>query len=63
VPWALGGKTEVEGMSLLCVHHHSRLSRGWRLERLPDRKAIAQAPGAAVSIRTRAGPVPPLLSG
>src|SRR5437879_3547655 len=32
-PWALGGGTEVEGMSLLCGNHHGKLDRGWRLQR------------------------------
>jgi hypothetical protein len=27
LPWVLGGRTEVEGMSLLCTPHHRRLSR------------------------------------
>jgi len=34
--WARGGKTEVEGMRLLCTPHHGRLSKGWRLERQAD---------------------------
>jgi len=32
VPWALGGGTDVEGMSLLCVNHHRKLGTaagGW----------------------------------
>ena len=48
VPWALGGRTEIEGMSLLCSVHHGLLGRGWRLERLPDRRLIARpAPAPA----------------
>ncbi len=63
VPWASGGKTEVEGMSLLCVRHHRRLSRGWRLERLPDRRVIAHAPRPGGAVRNHAVPAPLLLSG
>ena len=44
VPWARGGKTEIEGMSLLCGKHHRKLGRGWRLERLPDRRMVAHPP-------------------
>jgi hypothetical protein len=44
VPWAQGGKTEIEGMRLLCTPHHRRLSRGWRLERLPDRRYAVHPP-------------------
>jgi 5-methylcytosine-specific restriction protein A len=43
-PWALGGETEVEGMALLCLPHHRKLERGWRLERLPDGRRIAHPP-------------------
>jgi hypothetical protein len=43
-PWAQGGKTEIEGMRLLCTPHHGRLSRGWRLERLPDRRYVVHPP-------------------
>ena len=63
VPWASGGETEVEGMSLLCARHHGRLSRGWRLERLPDRRVVAHAPRPAPAVRTRSDPAPLLLSG
>jgi hypothetical protein len=44
VPWAQGGETEVEGMRLLCVPHHRKLDRGWRLERLPNRQMVAHPP-------------------
>jgi hypothetical protein len=44
VPWRLGGKTEVEGMSLLCAKHHVLLSKGWRLERLPDGRVVVHPP-------------------
>jgi hypothetical protein len=40
----LGGKTEVEGMSLLCAKHHVLLSKGWRLERLPDGRVVVHPP-------------------
>ena len=50
VPWRSGGETEVDGMRLLCTGHHARLSRGWRLERLPDRRMVVHPPG-------RSGPV------
>ena len=41
VPWMLGGKTDVEGMSLLCAKHHRLLSQGWCLERLSDGRMVA----------------------
>jgi Domain of unknown function (DUF222) len=44
VPWASGGGTEVEGMLLLCTRHHAKVGRGWRLERLPDRRVVAHPP-------------------
>ena len=44
VPWRLGGKTEVEGMTLLCAKHHRMVSRGWRLERLPDGEVVVHPP-------------------
>jgi hypothetical protein len=44
LPWARGGETEVEAMRLLCVPHHRKLARGWRLERLPDRRMIVHPP-------------------
>ena len=50
VPWRSGGETDVDGMRLLCGKHHARLSRGWRLERLPDRRMVVHPPG-------RPGPV------
>ena len=43
LPWALGGRTEIDGMTLLCKPHPGRLSRGWRLERLPDRRMTSWA--------------------
>jgi hypothetical protein len=43
-PWATGGETEVEWMSLLCNGHHRKLSQGWQLERLPDRRMIVHPP-------------------
>jgi hypothetical protein len=55
VPWALGGNTEVEGMSLLCARHHGRLSRGWRLERLPDRLLVVHPPKPPGPVRGHAG--------
>jgi hypothetical protein len=42
--WVRGGDTDVDLMSLVCTPHHGRLSRGWRLERLPDRRMVAHAP-------------------
>ena len=54
-PWASGGETEVEGMSLLCVRHHGRLSRGWRLERLPDRQLLVHPPKPPGPVRGHAG--------
>ena len=44
--WALGGETNVNAMNLLCLPHHGRLRRGWRLERLPDRRVVAHPPRA-----------------
>ena len=44
VPWAQGGETNVEDMRLLCTPHHQRLGRGWRLERLPDRRYVVHPP-------------------
>jgi hypothetical protein len=44
LPWEQGGNTEIEGMRLLCVPHHRRLGRGWRLERLPDRRYAVSPP-------------------
>jgi len=43
-PWARGGKTEIEGMRLLCGPHNRRLTRGWRLEQLPDRSYAVHPP-------------------
>ena len=43
-PWAKGGKTEIEGMRLLCGPHNRRLTRGWRLERLPDGGYVVHPP-------------------
>ena len=45
VPWAQGGGTDIEGMALVCTKHHRKLSEGWRLERLPDRRWVAHPPG------------------
>ena len=45
-PWARGGKTEVEGMRLLCTPHHGRLGRGWRLVRQPDGRYTVHPPWA-----------------
>jgi hypothetical protein len=42
--WADGGTTDIEDLSLLCRPHHGRLGRGWRLERLPDRRIIVHPP-------------------
>jgi hypothetical protein len=53
VPWALGGGTEIEGMALLCTKHHGKLSEGWRLERMPDRRFIAHSPPRSVHPRGR----------
>src|SRR5437879_3259434 len=44
VPWARGGGTEVEGMTLLCAKHHRKLSEGWRLRQLPDGRRVALPP-------------------
>jgi hypothetical protein len=43
-PWGKGGKTEIEGMRLLCGPHNRRLTRGWRLERLPDGSYVVHPP-------------------
>ena len=47
MPWAKGGETAVEGMRLLCVPHHGKLSRGWRLERLPAGRWVVRPPRLA----------------
>jgi hypothetical protein len=44
VPWVKGGRTEVEGMRMLCNKHHPLLREGWRLERMPDGRMIAHPP-------------------
>ena len=44
LPWAKGGETEVESMRLLCVPHHRKLDRGWRLERLSDGRMVVHPP-------------------
>ena len=38
IPWAEGGPTDLDHMALLCSRHHPLLSRGWTLERRPDRR-------------------------
>ena len=43
-PWAAGGPTDIDSMRLLCVPHHGRLGKGWRLERLPDRRVVVRPP-------------------
>ena len=48
LPWMLGGKTDVEGMSLLCAKHHRLLSQGWCLERLSDGRMVAHPPRSPV---------------
>jgi hypothetical protein len=42
--WRHGGRTDVNEMGLVCQRHHTRLNRGWRLERLPGRRAIVHPP-------------------
>ena len=44
LPWALGGKTDVDEMASVCEGHHGKLNEGWRLERLPDRQWVAHPP-------------------
>lgn len=44
VPWALGGRTDIEDMRLLCGDHNRRLARGWRLERMPDGRYSVHPP-------------------
>jgi len=35
--WEHGGRTDIEGLTLLCNHHHHRIhDGGWKLERLDD---------------------------
>ena len=56
-PWALGGRTDIENMRSVCGVHNRRLTRGWRLERLPDRRYAVhppQAPGEPVLRRLSA---------
>ena len=45
-PWALGGQTDIENMRSVCGVHNRRLTRGWRLERLPDRRYAVHPPRA-----------------
>ena len=45
-PWAQGGQTDIENMRSLCGVHSRRLIRGWRLERLPDRRYAVHPPTA-----------------
>jgi len=45
-PWALGGRTDIGNMRSLCGVHNRRLTRGWRLERLPDRRYAVHPPKA-----------------
>ena len=62
-PWAKGGKTDLEGMRLLCGKHHRDLHRGWRLERQPDRSWVAHPPSRAHEVWGPAVHDPPLESG
>jgi hypothetical protein len=50
VPWAKGGETAVEGLRLLCVPHHGKLSRGWRLARGSAGRWVVHPPEPAVAI-------------
>jgi len=35
--WEHGGRTDIDGLTLLCNHHHHRIhDGGWKLERLDD---------------------------
>ena len=45
-PWVQGGGTDIQNMRLLCGVHTRRLTRGWRLERLPDRRYAVHPPTA-----------------
>jgi hypothetical protein len=63
LPWALGGRTEVEGMTLLCKPHHGRLSRGWRLKRLPDGRTTVHPPPSPGPVYGPAVHDPPPLAG
>ena len=44
--WSEGGMTDIENMRSLCGVHNRRLTRGWRLERLPDRQYAVHPPKA-----------------
>jgi Domain of unknown function (DUF222) len=43
-PWAQGGRTDIDRMRLLCGPHNRRLTQGWRLEPLPDRRYAVHPP-------------------
>jgi len=43
-PWEDGGETAIEKMRQLCLPHHQRLRRGWRLEQLPDGGYLVRTP-------------------
>jgi hypothetical protein len=45
-PWVQGGGTDIENMRSLCGVHNRRLTRGWRLERLPNRQYAVRPPQA-----------------
>ena len=43
--WARGGRTDIDGMALLCGPHHRKAHRGYRLERMPGGGVRVLAPG------------------
>jgi hypothetical protein len=63
LPWALGGRTDIEGMTLLCTPHHGRLSRGWRLVRLPNGRVAVHPPPCPGPVYGPAVHDPPSLAG
>jgi len=49
--WVAGGRTDIDVMSLVCGKHHPKLSRGWRLERLPGGGMVARPPSGRYPLR------------
>ena len=43
--WARGGRTDIDGMALLCGPHHRKAHRGYRLERMPGGGVRVLPPG------------------
>jgi 5-methylcytosine-specific restriction protein A len=60
VPWALGGRTDLDNAALMCAFHHRRFDRdGWQLEKRDGQRWLIPPPWVDPA-RTprRAGPLP-----